>query len=178
MKMNEEINISPKEAESFRKAFEVLSKKEREIEEKEKGAEEDLIKEGFPLEGGTAYPPEDFPRKSPVRNRTKKKVLEALREAGYNFEPSPEDPKGEFIWVEPSTGIEICFNWAPLFKPRSESDFEDYGWGRIFINAFDRSQEVGTSQARLEAGRIARIVKKVPGIEGKHFVGVVVCEGL
>ena len=135
-------------------------------------AEEELVKEGFPLEGGTVYPPEDFPRTKPVSPQLRRRVLQALLRRGYSLEGSGD------VWEDPSTGIQILFNIAPLMRHVREGDEEEEGWGRIFINAFDRVQEVGEARARLEAGRLSRIIKGVPGIKGKHFVGVVLCEGL
>lgn len=172
--MDKEIfKVSPEEEEeALQKLLNSIEAKSKEIEEREEKAREVLVKEGFPLEGGTTYPPKDYPRDRPVGLRLKREVLDSLRRKGYNFVGENE------AWEDPSTGIILYFNWAPLWRVHDESDFESEGWGRIFIDAFGRSQEVGEAQARLEAGRIARVVKNVPGIKDRHFVGTVVCEGL
>ena len=161
------------EKQKLDKLIKMIEQEEAERQKLEEAALPKLIEEGFPVEGGTTYPPVDYPREEYVSPHLKAKVLRALSQAGYNFQDFEE------AWGDEDLGITIYFNWAPLWRvPEGSSDFEEEGWGRIFVDAFDRAQDVGHNQARLEAGRIARIIKSVPGIKGKHFVGVVLCEGL
>ena len=172
--------LTPEEAEGLRKIIGSFSAEQRVREEKDREAESALEEEGFSLEGGTTYPSEDFPRKFPVSKRLIGRVMEVLDSNGYHFFKSSFEEGTPLVDVyeDLERGITLYFNWAPLFRFHEESEMVDYGWGRIFIDAFDRAQVDGDSQARLEAGRIARIIRKVPGIKGRHFVGVVLCEGL
>jgi len=170
--MEVESEMNPKDTRKLEKLIAEMEKREKDKEEWESKAKEELVKEGFPLEGGTTYPPEDYPRTGPIGPGLRRRVLDTLRRKGYDFEGRDE------AWEESNTGIIVYFNWAPLWRIHDESEFEEYGWGRIFVDAFARSDDVGKAQARLEAGRIARIIKGLPGIKGRHFVGVVLCEGL